>query len=104
MLDNELPSDCINAEGAEGLRKELDQLWDKSQNDPVFAAMPHYILYRLNQQKALIKVDMSERPVQFWYHDLLGRPATRIVKKTIAQFLMEKCGETDSFLQEIASR
>lgn len=46
-----------------------------------------YILYQLDGQKSLIKVDTSREPFEFWYCDLLDRPATKGVKKAIARWL-----------------
>lgn len=92
-------SDFIPAQGPEGLRDVLDDLLEKSR-DPVFAAEPHYIKYQLGGQKSLIKVDMSEKPYLFWYCDLLGRPITKAVHYTIADFLWEKGGEKEKYLQE----
>lgn len=79
------------AEGPEGLRAVLDRFYDRAQQDKAFAAVGHYILYKLGGQKSLIKVDMSKEPFQFWYNDLLGRPATKLVKDTITLFLSERC-------------
>jgi len=100
MQDNLLPSNYILAEGPEGLNKVLDELLEKSDQDPIFATSEHYILYQLRDQKALIKVDTSKKPFHFWYYDLLGRPATRLVKATIAEFLWEKCGAKELYLHE----
>lgn len=100
--DEEKLKDYILAQGPEGLKSVLEDLLEKSQKDPVFAAKEHYIYYQIGEQKSLIKVDMSGHPVTFWYFDLLGRPATRVVKKTIADFLWEKCGEKERFLKESA--
>lgn len=75
------------AEGPDGLMNVLDGFRHQAAH-----AEPHYILYRLNSQESLIKIDFSKEPYQFWYYDLLGRPATNAVKNTIANFLSEKCG------------
>jgi hypothetical protein len=99
-MDEEVLKDYIPAQGPEGLKSVLEDLLEKSKKDPVFAEKEHYIYYQIGEQKSLIKVDMSSNPVTFWYFDLLGRPATRIVKKTIADFLWEKCGEKERFLTE----
>lgn len=80
------------AEGPEGLMNVLDGFRRQAQQDESFRSEAHYILYRLNAQQSLIKIDFSEEPYQFWYYDLLGRPATNTVKNTIAEFLWEKCG------------
>lgn len=83
----------IPAEGPQGLTAVLSSLYKQSQLDPS-APTSHYILYRLGGQKSLIKVDMGQTPCQFWYYDLLGRPATQLVKETINQFLLDKYGES----------
>lgn len=88
------------ADGPEGLAKVLDSLLEKNQHNREPGNTEHYILYQLGNQQSLIKVDMSQAPFQFWYYDLLGRPATRIVKETIARFLWDKCGEKERFFQE----
>ena len=93
-----IPEDSILAEGPEGLAKVLDELLGKTRSDPDFAAAEHYIFYRLGDQKSLIKVDTRQLPFIFYYSDLLGRPATRAVKDTIAKFLWEKCGEKEKYL------
>ena len=102
MDNQDTPSQYLIAEGPGGLQSVLNQLLQKSQQDAVFAASDHYVLYQLNEQQSLIKIDMSQRPFQFWYYDLLGRPATEAVKNVIADFLWEKCGESTLYLQESA--
>ena len=82
----------------------LDNLLEKSELDSEFAAKEHFIYYQIGDQKSLIKVDMGKNPVLFWYYDLLGRPATRSIKKTIFDFLWEKCGVSDQYLQELTSK
>lgn len=96
----ELPPTYVIAEGPEGLREVLDQFLESAKTDSEFAAVGHYILYQLGDQKSLIKVDMSATPYQFYYYDYLGRPATKAVKKTIVRFLWEKCGEREKYLKE----
>ena len=106
MHENELAllKDYIPAQGPIGLRQVLDKLLEQSKNDSLFAAKEHFIMYQLGDQKSLIKVDMSEDPILFWYFDLLGRPATGIVKKTIFDFLWEKCGVREQYLQALESK
>jgi hypothetical protein len=88
------------AEGPQGLMEVLSHFQQQAEQDADFRATQHYIMYCLKDQKSLIKVDVSERPFQFWYCDLLGRPATNVVKDTIAEFLWEKCGEKDRYFKE----
>ena len=99
MQSNELPSDYVLANGPDGLMQALESFLSAAQQDPAFISDDHYILYQLGDQKSLIKVDMTQRPYHFYYRDLLGRPATRAVKDTIAHFLWEKCGEKELYLQ-----
>src|SRR5690348_15550876 len=100
-MDNlKLPDGCMSVEGPAELAQSLDALLLKCTAEPAYANEPHYFFYQLGNQKALIKVDMSERPFLFWYGDLLGRPATRAVKETIAKFLYEKCGEYELQFQD----
>ena|SRR3990167_8377679 len=101
MINANLPPDYTLAMGAEGLRKALDDFLLKAQKDIQFANKGHYILYQLGQQQSLIKVDMSSKPFQFWYYDLLGRPATNKVKDIIVEFLWEKGGAKEWYLQEL---
>lgn len=96
-----LSSEYILAEGPQGLARVLDGLLAESQKDPDFAAAEHFVLYQLGNQKALIKVDTTQVPFNFWYCDLLGRPATKIVKDTIAEFLWDKCGERERYAKEL---
>jgi len=91
-MESKVPEFTI-AEGPQGLMDVLDSFLQQAQQDKVFRARYHYIMYHLKDQKSLIKVDMSEHPYQFWYYDLLGRPATNAVKDTIAEFLWDRCGE-----------
>lgn len=100
MESDILPLPYLLAEGPDGLSAVLSTLLEQAQNDEVSTKAGHYILYQLGNQKSLIKVDFSHTPFQFWYCDLLGRPATRIVKETIAKFLWDKCGEKERFYQE----
>lgn len=100
MENMELSLQYVTAQGPEGLAEVLNRFLEQAKSDPEFATNGHYILYQLGNQKSLIKVDMSQEPYQFWYNDLLGRPATKIVKDTVAQFLWEKCGERERFFQQ----
>lgn len=96
----DIPNDSIVAEGPEGLEKVLNELLEKSKQDPAFASQEHNILYKLGSQKSLIKVNTSQMPFKFWHYDLMGRPATTVVKETIARFVWEKCGEKERYLKE----
>ncbi len=95
--------DSLIANGPEGLRAALEVLLEKSSKDPHFAAEPHYIKYQIGNQQSYIKVDMSEKPYLFWYCDVQGRPVTKSVQYTIADFLWEKGGEREKWLQHIKS-
>ena len=98
MAYEELVFRTMKVVGPSGLQQALEDLYKKVKNDPEFAANEHYIMYTLSNQQSLIKVDMSQRPFQFWYKDILGRPATATpsVMKTIENFLAEK-GEIQDF-------
>ena len=78
----------VVAEGESGLEKALQDL--AASTDKLAHSFEHYILYQMDQQQSLIKVDMSVCPFRFWHYDLLGRPATRKVKKIVAQFLQRQ--------------
>ena len=81
------------ANGPEGLRALLDELWERAQTKPG----EFMILYQLGEQKSLIQVDARHQPFQFFYHDLMGRPPTNIVKTIIGTFLWERCGEKERY-------
>ncbi len=100
MQEEELGLPCIIAEGPEGLAKVLDDLLAEKQFSAENQRIEHYILYRLGDQRSLIKVDISEQPFMFWYYDLLGRSPTNAVKDTIASFAWEKGGEKERYLRE----
>lgn len=101
-MNNEpiLPPEYTIAEGPEGLKKVLEDFLKSAQEDVAFANEAHYILYQLGNQKSLIRADFSKKPFQFWYYDLLGRPATKAVKETIVEFLWEKCGEKERYFAD----
>lgn len=102
--DEDLAFQYEIAQGPQGLRDVLDSYLVKSQNDPKFAEVGHYILYQIGDQRSLIRVDTSEVPFNFKYCDLLGRPATKTVKETIARFLWEKCGEKERYMKQSGER
>jgi hypothetical protein len=98
MQENELDySSYLTAQGPEGLRHLLEDLLEKSPGQ-------HMIRYLLGNQQSLIKVDLSEKPYLFWYCDLLGRPITKAVQYTIADFLWEKGGEKERVLRELTAK
>ncbi|HLB42836.1 MAG TPA: hypothetical protein VJN02_08330 [Gammaproteobacteria bacterium] len=91
------------AEGSEDLKKKLNGLLENADSGKAING-PHYILYRLGAQESFIRVDMDPIPVRFWYCDLLGRPATALVKSIIDVLLEEKALEgvfTDNFKYRI---
>ncbi|MBV9576590.1 MAG: hypothetical protein JO149_08200 [Gammaproteobacteria bacterium] len=98
--ENDISFDYTIAQGPEGLIKVLNDLLEK----PDAQKSAQYILYQLGNQKSLIKVDISMQPFQFWYYDLLGRPATKVVKDVLGNFVWEKGGEKERFLKELAAR
>lgn len=100
MESSHLSLQYVSADGPDGLTRALNHFYEQAKQDPEFAAEGHYILYKLGDQKSLIKVDMSKEPFQFYYNDLLGRPATRMVKETIARFLWDTCGERERFFEK----
>ncbi len=91
----ETSENYIIAEGPEGLRQVLEELFVKASSDPVFATQEHLVCYQLGSQKSLIKVDATQEPFLIWHYDLMGRPATVAVKDVIKQFLFEKWQVTD---------
>lgn len=99
MAIENLVSNTTTAVGPDGLKDALNHIFHQGLQDPLFAAEDHYIMYELGAQKALIKADMSQKPFHFWYCDLLGRPATPGVIRTIEAFLAENGGNQDFLLQ-----
>lgn len=93
MNSTEMVSEYVIANGPQGLIDVLEHHFERCQKDEEFAKQIHYILYQLGAQKSFIKVDMSKRPFQFWYYDLLGRPVTAAVKDALALFLTDTVGE-----------
>ncbi len=98
----DISTDYIIAEGPQGLTRVLEDLLAKSKQDTSFAKQAHYVLYQLGGQKTMLKIDMSQQPFLIWHHDLMGRPMTTVVKDTLTQFLKEKCGATEVFLQDVS--
>lgn len=100
MINADMITEYVIANGPQGLIDVLENHFERSQKDELFANQPHFILYQLGSQKSFIKVDMSKKPFQFWYYDLLGRPMTTAVKEAIALFLTEGVGEGGLILRE----
>jgi hypothetical protein len=97
-MENEMG--YIVATGPEGLEAVLNELLEKSKLDPTLKERAQYILYEVGNQKSLIKMDLNEWPVVFWHYDLLGRPATAVVKDILARFAWDKCGEKEWYFKE----
>ncbi len=95
-----MEKEYILAEGPQGLERVLDEFLEKSKNDPQFSSEVHYILYEMGNQRSLIRVDTSHKPFKFWHFDLMGRPATEVIKETIVRFLWEKCGVKEKYLDQ----
>jgi len=87
------------AEGPQQLRQLLDNYLIEHEKNPTLTNNDRYILYTFGEQRSLIRVDTTSVPFHFRYCDLLGRPATKSVKETIAGFLWEKCGEKERYTQ-----
>lgn len=92
-MQPDLKTDYEIADGPEGLRTLLDNLWERAQQKPG----QYMILYQMGAQKSLIKVDATRQPFEFFYHDLMGRPPTNTVKNVIGTFLWERCGEKERY-------
>lgn len=101
MESNQIVSNYIVADGPEGLARVLADIYEQTQADNEAKLAEQYILYQLNNQKSFIKVDLSQKPFQFWYCDMLGRPITRVVKDTIAKFIWEHGGEKEEALNNL---
>lgn len=92
-MQNELPLECDVANGLDELKSTLESLLGKSKQR-------YHILYKLGGQKSLISIDTTQTPYHFDYKDLLGRPATDGVKRTISHFLMNKFGINEKESEE----
>jgi len=96
----EMRDEYILADGPLGLEKVLDELLEKSKSDTSFASQAHYVLYELGNQRSLIKIDTDQFPFKFWHFDLMGRPATKVIRETIVRFLWEKCGIKEEYSED----
>jgi len=70
------------AEGPRGLRSVLTALLGLPQNQ---RDEPQEILYRLGGQESLILADLSKEPFHFYYNDIQGRPAPKMVRDIIQE-------------------
>ncbi len=96
--------DYIIAEGPEGLKNILEELLEKSKQDPVFARQEHFVLYTIGNLKSLMKVGTDQAPFKFWCYDLMGRPITLAMKEVLTQFLWEHWGEKEISLQDVTEQ
>lgn len=101
-FDSDMVANAITAQGPDDLMRVLEQLLEKTQHE--LATKEFVVLYQVGNQRSLIKVDFNQQPCHFWYQDSLGRPITKAVENTIAEFLWTKCGEKERYLKEISSR
>lgn len=85
----------VRAEGPEGLKKVLEDLFVQATQDPVFAKQEHYVLYQLGGLKSMMRVDTDQAPFKFWCHDLMGRPMTLPMREVLMNFLWEHWGESE---------
>lgn len=95
------PESYIIAEGPEGLTKILEELLEKTKQDPGFAKQEHHVLYQLGSQKSMIRIDTDQTPFKFWCYDLMGRPITLPMKEVLTRFLWKHWGEKAVSLQEV---
>lgn len=98
-IDADMIANAIPAAGPEGLKLVLENLLAQTQTGG-HSPKEFVILYQLEQQKSVIKVDFNHKPCHFLYQDLLGRPITKAVKNVIAEFLWSKCGERERYTRE----
>jgi len=73
------------------LRAELERLL-------AFRNEPHFVQFQLGALQAFIKIDMSDKPFLFWYCDLNERAVSPAVRHAIADFLWEKGGEKEKYV------
>jgi hypothetical protein len=86
-MDSNKP-DYIEASGQQGLRDVLDALQHLVTNDAEYRSKQHLIKYRFGDRTSILKVDMSEKPYQFWYFNLdMRRALEGADKNVIADFL-----------------
>ena len=102
-LETDLLANAIPAEGPEGLMRVLEELLAKVRSASL-ETKEFVVLYQLGKQRSIIKVDFNQEPCHFWYQDTLGRPITKAVENTIAEFIWTKCGERERFLKEMSSK
>ena len=80
----------LTAKGPDGLKEVLENILAEPNKK-------HDIRYEIGSQISDIEVDMSVSPIIFQYSDTKGRPATPNIKKIIADFLWEKCGDNKKY-------
>jgi len=97
-MESEMGYIVVN--GPEKLEKVLNELLEHSKLDLTIRERAHYILFEMGNQKSLIKMDLNIWPIVFWYYDLLGRPATSLVKDVLARFIWDKGGEKEWYFKE----
>jgi hypothetical protein len=100
----ETSTSYVIAAGPDGLKDVLNELLEKSRQDPLFARQEHHVLYQLGNQKTMIRIDTDQAPFKFWCYDLLGRPITVVLKNTLADFLWEHWGEKELRLQDVTDQ
>ncbi len=91
-----LPKHTV-VEGPEALTAALNQLWQACQNSPVLASEDHYLLYQRGKQQSVLKVDVQQKPFQFWYCDRDGRPMPRSITQALATFAWENGVNKDNY-------
>lgn len=101
MQTDALAIQYISVDGPEGLQRTLNELFEATHSKTPNQS-EYYIMYHLGNQKSLIKLDLGQEPFLFWYYDLLGRPATKVVKDILAEFAWEKGGEKKRYMREFA--
>lgn len=88
MMDDEqtLLAHAYKVTGPDELMEQLKHLHATSLETSVNEFV---IFYHLGNQRSYIQVDFSCEPFHFYYKDLLGRPMTKAVENTIAEFLWQ---------------
>jgi hypothetical protein len=72
-ISGEIELDAHKPEIPLSLHDVLEKMASDAKSDPQFAAKEHYIHFKLNAHKALIKADFNDSP-EFWIMNLDGGP------------------------------
>lgn len=84
------PTDYTVAEGLDGLQHTLVDLIDHARRGSLGDNQTQYVLYRLGQQQSLLRIDLNTAPMQLWFYDLDGRPASSGLVSALGKVFWEQ--------------